>query len=225
MKKTLLLFLTIFALTMMILSMATICYAEEETITENDVTITQSAETADNNANIWFKEAWEKGKAWCIGAFSGVSIGSIVAVIVGVLVRRATNKGIDEIKKKTDTDTIAAETSKKLADRMSSMVLDVHINKVLESQYKVISEQIFTSVDKELVDLKKMFIADIECYEAFADFFRCSTAISDEQKKALDEKIQNAKALFETPDDTTKATIVVTAEEPKETKKKVAENY
>ena len=183
-------------------------------------------QTSDNNATLWFKNVWEKGKAWCIGAFSGVSFSALVAAIVYVGVKRLTNKGFDKIEKATNATTIADKTSEKFLQNISNVALDVNIKPVLESQYKAMSEQINGELSINLQKQDRKNLALIKCFEAFADYFKCSTAVSDEQKEALANTIAEAKSLYANCDNSVTAKVEIKAEPLKEeTKVQIAENY
>jgi hypothetical protein len=200
---------------------------ENETLVDNSVDTTQSEETSDNNANIWFTKIWQKIKVWAIGAFSGVTLSSIVGVIVAVVIKRGTNKGFDRLEANTNSKTIADLSSKAILEKISSVALDVNIKPVLQSQYKAMSEEINAELSINLQKQDKKNLAVIKCFEAFADYFKCSVAVSDEQKQALADTINEAKALYENCDNKATAKIEIVAEAPKETKKetKVVENY
>ena len=238
MKKKLLILFTLMIVLTMALTITSICFAEEEvdnvvyeneTLVDNSVDTTQSEETSDNNANIWFTKIWQKIKVWAIGAFSGVTLSSIVGVIVAVVIKRGTNKGFDRLEANTNSKTIADLSSKAILEKISSVALDVNIKPVLQSQYKAMSEEINAELSINLQKQDKKNLAVIKCFEAFADYFKCSVAVSDEQKQALADTINEAKALYENCDNKATAKIEIVAEAPKGEKelqtKKVVENY
>lgn len=234
-KKLLILFTLIMVLTMALTITAT-CFAEEEvdnvvyeneTLVDNSVDTTQSEQTSDNNANLWFSKIWQKGKAWCIGAFSGITIGGIIATIIYGMVKGFTAKATNTITTNCNSKDIADQASNKILDKLANVALDVNIAPVLQSQYKAISEEINAELNINLNKQDKKNLAVIKCFEAFADYFKCSVAVSEEQKQALADTINEAKALYENCDNKATAKIEIVAEAPKETKKeaKVVENY
>lgn len=230
MKKKLLILFTLVMVLSIALTLTSLCFAEEEsveTIAEQDTTQEVVEENADNSAKIWFMETWDKCKNWVIGACSGISFSAIVAAIFLVGVRRATNSGFDKIEKSTNSQTIADLSSAKILDNLSNVALDVNIKPVLESQYKAISEEINGELTINLQKQDKKNLAIIECFEAFADYFKCSNAVSDEQKQNLAEKIASAKSLYSNVDNKVSAKVEIKADTKpvKETKIEIAENY
>lgn len=237
MKKKLLILFTLMIVLTMALTITATCFAEEEsvdnvvyeneTLVDNSVDTTQSEETSDNNANLWFKTTWEKVKERVLGIVDGITIGSIVAIIVGVIIRRGTNKGFDLIEKTHNSNIIADLTSEKISKNMSGTVLDVNVKPLMEHEYRKMSAEIHADMKKENDLLKKMIYANIDCLEKLGGYFNCSVAISDEAKKEYQDTIAKSKALFDEPSTEVKATIEIVAEAPKETKKetKVVENY
>lgn len=238
MKKLLILFTLLVALTM-VLSFTSVCFAEEEelpiaqeeqVVEETQPIVEESAntETSDNNALIWLKETWEKTKNYALGIASGVTFGAIISAIFLVAVRRVTNKAFDKIEKKTDSKTIADLSSKAILDNLSNVALDVNIKPVLMSQYKAMSEEINGELTIAIEKQDKKNLALIKCFKAFADYFKASVAISDEQKQALADTIAEAESLYANCDNKVRAKVEIKAEpvvEKKETKVEIAENY
>ena len=246
MKKKLLILIGLVVILSMALSFTALCYAEDElpVAQEDGLSINQievQAEpfeakqeeavveetTDEEEAKAWFVNVWEKGKAWVIGACSGLSMSLIVGAIVSVLIKRATNKGFDKLEKQTDSATIADLASQKILHNLSAVNIDVNIKPLLESHIRAIYEQINDELTTEMQKQDKKNLAIIECFEAFADYFKCSTAITDEQKQALSEKIASAKALYANCDNKVSAQVEIKAEPTKtEIKtKKVQEAY
>lgn len=231
MKNKLLILFTLILVLSIALSITALCFADEteETQEETQEAVVEEVEeqTADNNANIWFKETWDKCKNWVIGACSGVTFSAIVGAILLVAVKRATNKGFDAIEKNTNSTTIADKASEKILGNLSNVALDVNIKPVMESQYKALSEQINGELTNAIQKQDLKNLAVIECFEAFAGYFKCSTAISDEQKKALDDTIKKAKALYSNVDNKVSAKVEIKAEPTpvQKTKVEIAENY
>lgn len=235
-KKLLILFTLIMVLTMALTITAT-CFAEEEsvanvvyeneTLVDNSVDTTQSEETSDNNANLWFSKIWQKCKEWVIAIGSGISIAGLGTAIGYALVKTLTTRTANKIADGCNSQTIADKTSDKLMEHLGNVALDVNIKPILQSQYKAISENINAELSINLQKQDKKNLAVIKCFEAFADYFKCSVAVSDEQKQALADTINEAKALYENCDNKATAKIEIVAEAPKETKKesKVVENY
>ena len=217
------------------LTITATCFAEEEvdnvvyeneTLVDNSVDNTISEQTSDNNGNLWFSKIWEKGKAWCIGAFSGVTIGGIIATVVYGIVKSFTSKTTNKITEKCNSKDIADQASDKILNKLANVALDVNIAPVLQSQYKAISEEINAELSINLTKQDKKNLALIKCFKAFADYFSCSVAVSEDQKLALANAINEAELLYANTDSSVTAKIEVVAEAPKEEKKpKVVENY
>ena len=230
MKKTMLILFTLIVILTMALTITSVCFAEETeeaTIVDNDTTVNQT-ETADNNGNLWFTKIWNKCKEWVIAIGSGLSIAGLGTAVGYALVKTLTTRTANKIADGCNSQTIADKTSDKLMAHLGNAVLDVNIKPVLQSQYKAMSEEINAELTINLQKQDKKNLAVIKCFEAFADYFKCSTAVSEEQKQALADTIAEAKALYENCDNTATAKIEVVAEAPKveETKKaKVVENY
>lgn len=237
MKKKLLILFTLMMVLTMALTITSICFAEEEsvdnvvyeneTLVDNSVDTTQSEETSDNNANLWFSKIWQKCKEWVIAIGSGLSIAGLGTAIGYALVKTLTTRTANKIADGCNSQTIADKTSKALMEHLGNIALDVNIKPILQSQYKAISENINAELSINLQKQDKKNLAVIKCFEAFADYFKCSVAVSDEQKQALADTINEAKALYENCDNKATAKIEIVAEAPKETKKetKVVENY
>ena len=229
MKKTMLILFTLLLVLSIALTITATCFAEEETevVVEETQTSEVVAESSDNNANLWFKETWLKVKERVLGLVDGITIGSIVAIIVGVIIKRGTNKGFDLLEKNTNSTAIADMTSNKIMEHLGNTALDVNVKTLMEHEYRKMSAEIFADMKKENDLLKKMVYANIECFEKLGNYFNYSVAISDEAKKEYQDTIAKSKALFDEPTTEIKATVEIVAEAPKETKKetKVVENY
>ena len=236
MKKTMLILFTLLLVLSIALTITATCFAEEEvdnvvyeneTLVDNSVDTTISEQTSDNNANIWFSKMWEKGKAWCIGAFSGITIGGIIATIIYGMVKGFTAKATNTITTNCNSKDIADQASNKILDKLANVALDVNIAPVLQSQYKAISEEINAELNINLNKQDKKNLALIKCFKAFADYFSCSVAVSEDQKLALANAIAEAESLYSVSDSSVTAKIEVVAEPTKEEKKtaKIVENY
>lgn len=215
-KKLLILFTLIIVLTMALTITAT-CLAEETE--EAPAEAAQEEEivelTADNNATIWFKNVWEKGKAWVIGACSGLSVSAIMAAIILVFVRRITNNGIDRIEKKTDASTIADLATNKLEEHFANTTIDVNIAPLMEKQYKILAAEVYETLFKIIQKQDEKYLAMVKCFEKLSHYYDGSIGITDSQKEELAQAIAYAKSLYNEPLTTT-AKIEVTVEAPKE---------
>lgn len=223
MKKTLLILFMLVMVLCVSLTITATCFAEETT----EATEVVEEATADNNVGVWFKTMWEKCKEWAIGAFSGVSVSALVGGIVVVAVKKASSAGFDKIEKATNSTTIADATSEKLLNNLSSVALDVNIKPLMEWEYKKLYQQVNGNLEISLNKQDQKNLATLECFEAFANFFKNST-VPEADKQALSDAIANAKALYETHNTAVKATIEVNATpttKEVETTNTVAENY
>ena len=237
MKKKLLILFTLMLVLSMALSITSLCYADGEEVPVAEETIEEEAiveetevaeETADNSALVWIKTTWEKIKPRVLGMFDGVTIGGIVAIIVGVIVRRGANKGFDKLEKNANSDTIADLSSKKILDNLSNVALDVNIKPVLSSQYKAMSEEINGELTINLQKQDKKNLAVINLVEKLGNYFDCSVAVSDEAKADFKQAVKEAKELYSNCDNKVSAKVEIKAEpntEKKETKVSIAENY
>ena len=205
-----------------------LCFADEIAPSEEVVVeeTTQEAEidTSSNEAITWLKETWVNVKGYVLGALSGVSISAILGAIFIVCIKRITNKGFDKLEKNTNSTDIANKVSGGILDQLGNCVLNVNMQPLMAKQYAELQAQLEKELFNTLNKQDKKNLALIKCFEAFADYFKCSTAVSDEQREALSNAIAEAKALYDTNTEIT-AQIEVVAEAPKETSKKVAENY
>lgn len=225
MKKTILLLLTLMVLSIMVLSMGAICYAEEETIVENDTTITQTEETSDSNANLWFNKIWDKCKQWVIAIGSGLSIAGVGTAVGYALVKTFTSRTANKIADGCNAQTIADKTSEKLFNKMSNVALDVNIKPLMEHQYREMSAQINVDVSRQNELIKQALSKGFDSLEKLGSYFDCSVAVSNEAKEAFHKTIEEARALLDEPKKEISAKVEITAEAPKETKKDVTENY
>lgn len=222
MKKTLLTLLMLATMLVAVLTINATCFAEE---TSGEVAIeTTAEETTDTSASTWFSTMWEKVKDWVLGVAGGTTVSAIVGAIVITAVKKASSAGFDKIEEATNSTSIAEKTSEKLLNNLSSVALDVNIKPLMEWQYKKLSEQINANLTIELDKQDKRNLALIECFEAFANYFKNST-VPEEDKQALSDAIANAKALYENGTKTVTATIQVSAEPTEEKTTTVAENY
>lgn len=236
MKKTMLILFTLLLVLSIALTITATCFAEEEvdnvvyeneTLVDNSVDNTQSEQTADNNANLWFSKIWQKCKEWVIAIGSGISIAGIGTAIGYALVKTLTTRTANKIADGCNSQTIADKTSKALMEHLGNVALDVNIAPVLQSQYKAISEEINAELNINLNKQDKKNLALIKCFKAFADYFSCSVAVSEDQKLALANAIAEAESLYSVSDSSVTAKIEVVAEPTKEEKKtaKIVENY
>ena len=222
MKKLLILF-TMMLILAMALTFTSMCYAEEETTEQAEPVAEQIQEAQEDEAMTWIKTTWENIKPRVLGLFDGVTIGGIVAIIVGVIVRRGTNKGFDLIKKSTDAETMSDLVSEKAAKKMANTQLDVNIIPAMKSQYKALSEEINAELTLQIKKQDEKQLAILDSIDKLGSYFDCSVAVGDEAKQEFHDSIANAKKLFEN-DTQVKATIVVEATPEKKTKK-TAEDF
>lgn len=216
MKKLLILF-TLMLILAMSLTFTSMCFAEEETVATEEQAEPVIEQVQEDNALTWAKNTWENIKPRVLGWFDGITIGGIVAIIVGVIVRRGTNKGLDAIKRSTDAETMSDLVSEKAAKKMANTQLDVNIVPAMTSQYKALSEQINAELNLEIKKQDAKTLGLLECIEKLGNYFDCSVAVSDEAKQDFKDTIANTKELFEN-DTQVKATIVVEATPEKKTK-------
>ncbi len=203
MKKNLIILFTLLVLIVGAFSMASVCYADE--IAESE-TIIEEAPSVWEQVCQWFKGVWARGKE-AIALTGGTILGAVV--LAGV--KYITNKGFEKIDKKINTSSIADETTKKLLNNLSNCVMSVDIQPLMAKQYAELQSELEYEMKEMFKKQDERNLALIECIEGFADYFKCSSAVSDEQKKALEEKIASAKALYE-GDKAVTATIEVKAE-------------
>lgn len=226
MKKLLILFTLVFVLTIA-LSITSVCLADEElpVAQEGEPAIEQTVEESapEDDALSWWKQTRENIKPRVLGLFDGVTIGGIVAIIVGVIVRRGTNKGFDLIKKTTDAETMSDLVSEKAAKKMANTQLDVNIVPAMKSQYRALSEEINAELTLQIKKQDEKQLAVLDGIDKLGSYFDCSVAVSDEAKKEFHDSMAKARALFEN-DTQVKATIVVEATPEKKTKK-TAEDF
>lgn len=229
MKKKLLILFTLVMILAMSLTITAYCFAEDEEVpvAEETQPVIEEAETADNNAVIWFQEVWEKIKVWAIGAFSGVSVGSIVAVIIGVIIKRSTNKGFDKIEKKTDNKETAKIVSGEILKHLANVKIDVEMKSMVESEIRAIYEEITADMIKLMKKQDERNLALIKCFEGLAGYYKCSSAISEEDKQYMLDCIAEAKALYTNAPTSVSAVVEVKQDAKEESKKKItiSENY
>ena len=243
MKKNLLILFTLILVLSIALSITATCFAEEIPIaTEIDLNETevvaqpfveeqpQEAEiaTADNDAWTWLKETWEKVKPYCMGAFSGLTIGGLVSAIFYAVIKSLTTKTLNKIDNATSSSAIADLTTKKLEEHFAKTTIDVDIKPLMEKQYLILANNVFDTLNKSTQKQDEKYLAMVNVFEKLSHYYDGSIGVTDAQKQELADAVAYAKSLFVEPTKTT-AKIAAVAEpiikeETKETKAK-ARNY
>lgn len=228
MKKKLLILFTLIMVLVIALSITATCFAEEEVVEETTEPIVEAeTDTADNNALVWAKETWEKVKPYCMGAFSGLTIGGLVSAIFYAVIKSLTSKTLNKIDKATNSATIADLTSEKLEKHFAKTTIDVDIKPLMEKQYLILAQEVFETLYAANKKQDEKYLAMVEVFEKLSHYYDGSVGVTDAQKEELAEAITYAKSLL-TEQTTTTAKITAVAEAPveevKETKVK-ARNY
>ena len=229
MKKNLLILFTLILVLSIALSITATCFAEDEAlpITEEAQPVEQEAEiaTADNDAWTWLKETWEKVKPYCMGAFSGLTIGGLVSAIFYAVVKSLTNKTLNKIDQKTNAETISSAVISDVKDHFAKTTIDVDIKPLMEKQYLILAQEVFETLYAATQKQDEKYLAMVNVFEKLSHYYDGSIGVTDAQKQELAEAIAYAESLFVEPTKTT-AKIAVVAEEPKQEETKViTRNY
>ena len=224
MKKLVILF-TLLAILVCALSITSICFADDEIVASEEAVIEAQETSTDFNFGLWLKDVLSRAKTWIIGGGIGVTLGGIFATIIYAIAKFLVNKTLNTLTDKVNSTTIADKTSEKLLDNISNIALDVNVKPLMEYHYKQISAQVYDDLNKQNELIKKMILENTICLEKLGGYFDNSVAVSDEQKDEFYKSIENLKALAYEPSNEIEAQIEVVAEAPKDTSKKVAENY
>ena len=218
MKKNLLILFTLIMVLSIALSITATCFAEDEAlpITEEAQPIEQEAveaeiATPDNDAWTWLKETWEKVKPYCMGAFSGLTIGGLVSAIFYAVIKSLTTKTLNKIDNATSSSAIADLTTKKLEEHFAKTTIDVDIKPLMEKQYLVLAQQVFETLYNQTQKQDEKYLAMVNVFEKLSHYYDGSIGVTDAQKQELADAVAYAKSLFVEPTKTT-AKIAAVAE-------------
>ena len=211
MKKRIFILLTLIMILSVILTLTSVCFADETTETLAETTTSES----------WFNKLWTKVEPYVMGAISGVSLGGIVSAVFYGLIKSQTNKTLNKLNDKTTTNEIVSN----VVSAIGNTSLSMNIQPIVESKLKAINEAVYDELDKAMDSQREKDLAVINILVALAGYFDNSIGVSDESKEALKTAIENAKNLYS--DVETPAVKIETTEIKAETteSEKVVENY
>lgn len=223
MKKKLLVFIGLVFILSVMLSIASVCYADSGVET---ITAATSAEQ-DTTVVSMFSELWTKCKEWAIPVFSGVSIGAIVSAVVAWIVKRTLTKIANKVEEKADAKIISKDVCKEVKESLVDTHVELNVVPVMTSQYKALAERIYKDLYDLIVKQNEKEKAILESIKKLGGLFDCSVAVTDEQRAEFRKAIEDAEKIFEVIDtkvvgtvETKKEDLEVTIEESK-----VLENY
>lgn len=223
MKKKLLVFIGLVFILSVMLSIASVCYADSGV--ETVVAATSSEQ--DTTVVSMFSELWGKIKGWAIPLFGGLSAGTIATAIAIVIVKWITNKTLGKIDKKLESKGIADKVCDTVKTSLVDTTVNLNVVPVMTSQYKALAENINANQIALIKKQNEKEKAILEAIKKLGGLFDCSVAVTDEQRAEFRKAIEDAEKIFEVIDtkvvgtvETNKEDLEVTIEESK-----VLENY
>ncbi len=223
MKKKLLVFIGLVFILSVMLSIASVCYADSGVET---IAAATSAEQ-DTTVVSMFSELWTKCKDWLLPVLVAIPTGTIFTALLAVAVKWIANKILTKIDEKVESKGIADSVCKTVKTSLADTTVSLNIVPVMTSQYKALAENINANQVALIKKQNEKEKAILEAIKKLGGLFDCSVAVTDEQRAEFRKAIENAEEIFEVIDtkvvgtvETNKEDLEVTIEE-----NKVLENY
>ena len=133
----------------------------------------------------FLNEIW----VWIMSAVGGVSLSAIISAIIYGCLKGAFNKTISKI----NVESIADKATEKGVERVKKVSFTHNIQPIVESELKKINEHSVEVLKKELADVQAKYDNVINILDKLACYFDNSIGVAEEKKAELKQAIAKAQ--------------------------------
>ena len=133
----------------------------------------------------FLNEIW----VWIMSAIGGLSLSAIISSIIYGCLKGAFNKTISKI----NVESIADKATEKGVERVKKVSFTHNIQPLVESELKKINEHSVEVLKKELDDVQTKYDNVIDILDKLACYFDNSIGVADEKKAELKQAIAKAQ--------------------------------
>ena len=133
----------------------------------------------------FLNEIW----VWIMSAVGGVSLSAIISAIIYGCLKGAFNKTISKI----NVESIADKATEKGVERVKKVSFTHNIQPLVESELKKVNEHSVEVLKKELADVQAKYDNVINILDKLACYFDNSIGVAEEKKEELKQAIAKAQ--------------------------------
>ena len=133
----------------------------------------------------FLNEIW----VWIMSAVGGVSLSAIISAIIYGCLKGAFNKTISKI----NVESIADKATEKGVERVKKVSFTHNIQPLVESELKKVNEHSVEVLKKELADVQAKYDNVINILDKLACYFDNSIGVAEEKKTELKQAIAKAQ--------------------------------
>lgn len=133
----------------------------------------------------FLNEIW----VWIMSAIGGLSLSAIISSIIYGCLKGAFNKTISKI----NVESIADKATEKGVERVKKVSFTHNIQPLVESELKKVNEHSVEVLKKELADVQAKYDNVIDILDKLACYFDNSIGVADEKKAELKQAIAKAQ--------------------------------
>lgn len=133
----------------------------------------------------FLNEIW----VWIMSAVGGISLSAIISTIIYGCLKGAFNKTISKI----NVESIADKATEKGVERVKKVSFTHNIQPLVESELKKINEHSVEVLKKELADVQAKYDNVIDILDKLACYFDNSIGVAEEKKAELKQAIAKAQ--------------------------------
>lgn len=133
----------------------------------------------------FLNEIW----VWIMSAVGGVSLSAIISAIIYGSLKGAFNKTISKI----NVESIADKATEKGVERVKKVSFTHNIQPLVESELKKVNEHSVEVLKKELADVQAKYDNVINILDKLACYFDNSIGVAEEKKADLKQAIAKAQ--------------------------------
>ena len=133
----------------------------------------------------FLNEIW----VWIMSAVGGVSLSAVISAIIYGCLKGAFNKTISKI----NVESIADKATEKGVERVKKVSFTHNIQPLVESELKKINEHSVEVLKKELADVQAKYDNVIDILDKLACYFDNSIGVAEEKKEELKQAIAKAQ--------------------------------
>ena len=133
----------------------------------------------------FLNEIW----VWIMSAIGGLSLSAIISAIIYGCLKGAFNKTISKI----NVESIADKATEKGVERVKKVSFTHNIQPLVESELKKVNEHSVEVLKKELADVQTKYDNVIDILDKLACYFDNSIGVAEEKKAELKQAIAKAQ--------------------------------
>lgn len=133
----------------------------------------------------FLNEIW----VWIMSAVGGISLSAIISAIIYGCLKGAFNKTISKI----NVESIADKATEKGVERVKKVSFTHNIQPLVESELKKVNEHAVEVLQKELDDVQTKYDNVIDILDKLACYFDNSIGVAEEKKAELKQAIAKAQ--------------------------------